>query len=176
MKTNDAAIAIIRDHHIDTTGIEWDPVNGTTVALVERMEGDVLHAYPDPASGGDPWTIGYGHTGPEVVPGLVIDQAQAEALLRADLSRFEQAVDDALDENAVTGDNQFGAMVSLAFNIGAGAFATSHVLSYHNAGNYTAAADSFLLWDHAAGHYVEALYRRRQAERSLYLADLASAG
>ncbi len=38
--------------------------------LIERNEGLRLDAYPDPATGGDPWTIGYGDTGPDVVPGI----------------------------------------------------------------------------------------------------------
>ena len=45
--------------------------------LIKHWEGCRLTAYPDPASGADPWTIGYGHTGPEVKPGLTISQEQA---------------------------------------------------------------------------------------------------
>jgi len=51
----------------------------TGLQLLKTWEGCILTAYPDPASGGDPWTIGYGHTGPEVSPGLTISQAQARA-------------------------------------------------------------------------------------------------
>ncbi len=47
--------------------------------LLKKWEGCRLNAYPDPASGGAPWTIGYGHTGAGVVPGLTITQEQAEA-------------------------------------------------------------------------------------------------
>ena len=46
--------------------------------LIKAHEGCRLKSYPDPGSGGDPWTIGYGHTGPEVVPGLTITQEQAD--------------------------------------------------------------------------------------------------
>ena len=45
--------------------------------LTEQFEGCKLTAYPDPATGGDPWTIGYGHTGNDVYPGLTITQEQA---------------------------------------------------------------------------------------------------
>jgi hypothetical protein len=42
------------------------------LTLLRQWEGCLLSAYPDPASGGVPWTIGYGHTGPEVTAGLTI--------------------------------------------------------------------------------------------------------
>lgn len=146
-----------------------DPVNQATVDLIKRNEGCVLHAYPDPATHGEPYTIGYGHTGQDVYPGLVIDQAQAEELLRADLARFEDGIDDLLDDAASTSDNEFGAMVSLAFNIGLGNFAKSSVLRLHNAGDKEAAANAFLLWNKAAGRVFPALERRRREERTLYL-------
>ena len=163
---NQAAVDIIRDHHVETTGLETDPVTGQTVAMIERFEGDVLHTYHDMV--GVP-TIGYGHTGPEVTEGLHIDQSQADALLHADLAKFEQGVDDLLADNAVTSDNQFGAMVSLAYNIGLGALARSRIIKFHNAGAYPHAADDFLSYCHAGGHVVAALLTRRKAERALYL-------
>ncbi len=61
--------------------------------LLKTWEGCELSAYPDPASGGAPWTIGYGHTGPDVVPGLTISQAQAEAWLKQDAAVAAGAVD-----------------------------------------------------------------------------------
>ena len=67
--------------------------------LIQSWEGCRLQAYPDPASGGAPWTIGYGHTGPEVKPGLVISQEQADAWFKSDVARFESAVDRCLLPN-----------------------------------------------------------------------------
>ena len=49
--------------------------------LIKKFEGLRLAAYPDPATGGEPWTIGYGHTGPEVHRGLTWTHDQAEAAL-----------------------------------------------------------------------------------------------
>ena len=146
-----------------------DPVNQATIDLIKRNEGCVLDAYPDPATGGDPWTIGVGHTGPDVAEGLSITQERAEELLRQDLGRFEDGVDDLLAESAATSDNQYGAMVSLAFNIGLGNFRTSSVLREHNAGNNQAAADAFRMWNKAAGKVMAGLTRRREEERTLYL-------
>ena len=61
--------------------------------LLKTWEGCRLSAYPDPASGGGPWTIGYGHTGPDVVPGLTITQQQADALLQKDVAHAASAVE-----------------------------------------------------------------------------------
>lgn len=146
-----------------------DPVNQATIDLIKRNEGCILHAYPDPATNAEPYTIGYGHTGPDVHLGLVITQEQAEDLLKQDLNKFEDGVDDLLAENASTSDNQFGAMVSLAYNIGLGNFQHSSVLRYHNSGATQKAADSFLLWNKATGKVMRGLTRRRQEERQLYL-------
>lgn len=143
------------------------------VPLIERDEGDVLHAYPDPGTGGAPWTAGYGHTGPDVTPGLVITQEQANAWLVSDLHSFETKV--AIMAEFINGepqeaeDRQFSAMVSLAYNVGIGNLHISSVLRYHNEGNYAAAADAFLLWDKAAGRVLPGLVRRRHQEREMYL-------
>lgn len=146
-----------------------DPVNTATIALIKRNEGCVLHAYADPATGGDPWTIGYGHTGPDVFPGLTISQARAEELLRQDLAKFEEGVVDLLDDDTETTDNQFGAMVSLAYNVGLGNFKKSSVLRFHNKDMKAAAANAFLLWNKAAGKVMAGLTRRRHEEGHLYL-------
>jgi lysozyme len=141
-----------------------DPVNQATIELIKRNEGCELTAYQDSVG---VWTIGYGHTGPDVSAGLRITQDQAEALLRQDLEKFQDGVDDLL--GADTSDNQFGAMVSLAFNIGLGHFKTSSVLREHNAGHTQTAADAFLLWNKAGGKELKGLTRRRAEERGLYL-------
>ena len=84
--------------------------------LTESFEGLSLVSYPDPATGGEPWTIGYGHTGPDVHPGLTITQEQAEELLMQDVKKAAAAV------NAkVTGDitqEEFDALVDFVFNVG----------------------------------------------------------
>ena len=61
------------------------------IEMIKGHEGLVLYAYPDPGTGGEPWTIGYGHT-KGVLPGMSISEAQAEAFLREDLEGFERAV------------------------------------------------------------------------------------
>ena len=145
--------------------------NAAGIALIQRWEGKRLTAYPDPATGGEPWTIGYGHTSraglPAVKRGMKITDQEATDILRVDLIKFEAAVINALKKNPT--DNQFAAMVSLCFNIGPGAFAKSSVVRKFNAGDVAGAANSFLLWNKAAGKVMAGLTRRREDERKLFL-------
>jgi lysozyme len=136
---------------------------------VKSFEGVKLRAYLCPAN---VWTIGYGSTGPHVKPGLTISLAEAEKLLRDDLSRFEVGVHRAVNGNATPAE--YGALVSLAFNIGLGAFNRSSVLRHHKAGNKPGAEASFLLWNKAGGRVLPGLTRRRNAEAALYRNDLGT--
>lgn len=133
--------------------------------LIRLFEGEVLKAYPDPATGGDPWTIGVGHTGPEVKRGMVITKEQSDAILQKDLERFEKGV---FAATGPTTQNRFDAMVSLAFNIGLGNFNSSTLLKKHKAGEYGAAAEQFRRWNKAAGRVMAGLTRRRAAEEAMY--------
>jgi lysozyme len=144
-------------------------------ALIERNEGLQLTTYYDVV--GIP-TIGYGDTGPDVVPGLTITKEEADQRLSRRLAReFEPKVMARIG-NAPTTQNQFDAMVSLAYNIGPGriehqrgigGFDGSSVAREHVAGNYAAAANDFLLWNKAGGVTLNGLTRRRAEERALYL-------
>ncbi len=136
------------------------------IDLIKQFEGVSLKAYPDPGTGGEPWTIGYGHTG-GVKKGDVITQAQAEELLSKDLIKFEAGVSNAL--TVETTQHQFDAMVSLAFNIGLGNFTKSTLLRKHNAKCWQCAAAQFGVWRNAGGKVMNGLIRRRAAERELYM-------
>ena len=132
------------------------------LALLKRFEGLELKAYRCPAG---VWTIGYGSTGPHVKPGMVITEAQADAQLQKDLDRFEDAV-----AKAAPGctQDQFDAMVCLAYNIGIGAFLGSTLLKLHKAGEYRRAAEAFGSWIYANGKALPGLQRRRANEADLY--------
>lgn len=143
-------------------------LNECGLDLLKTFEGCRLRAYPDPGTGGDPWTIGYGHTGPEVVPGLIWTQDQCDRELVYDVERFCEAVEEALTVDV--SENEFAAMVCLAFNIGASAFRKSTLLRQVNEGRMAEAADQFLRWNRAGGRVMEGLTRRRTAERALFLA------
>lgn len=141
------------------------------VALIREFEGCSLTAYPDPGTGGAPWSIGYGWTHPvdgePVKRGMTIDQATADLLLKTGLVSYEQDVSRLVRVKLTQG--QFDALVSFVYNLGAMRFSTSTLLRKLNAGDYTGAAEEFLRWV-SPGTKVEAgLRRRRQAERALFL-------
>lgn len=139
-------------------------------------EGVRLKAYPDPATGGEPWTIGVGHTSaagpPKVYKGLTITAAECDEILSRDLATFEAAVSKAV--TAPLNQNQFDALVSLAFNIGAGAFARSTLVKKLNDRDYRGAADQFAVWNKAGGRVMSGLVKRRADERALFLRSVSS--
>jgi lysozyme len=141
-------------------------INEHGIALIKQFEGLELKAYPDPGTGGDPWTIGYGHTGPEVRKGLVINQAQADAYLRADLAKFERAVSQ-LVTRPIT-DDMFSALVSFVYNLGPANLKASTLLKKLNAGDFQGASDEFPKWNKAAGKVLAGLTKRRRAEQALF--------
>lgn len=153
-------------------------VNAAAIALVKKFEGLRLKAYGDPASGGEPWTVGWGHTSaaglPKVTKSTVITAAEAETILASDLARVAEQV-----RKLVTvplNDNQFGALVSFTFNLGAENLRTSTLLRRLNAGDYKAAAAELPRWNHAAGKVMAGLTRRRAAEQELFLTPVAQPG
>ena len=141
-------------------------VNQAAMNLIKEFEGCRLTAYQDV---GGVWTIGYGHT--PAREGQVITQVEANALLSDDVQWAALRVQD--ECTGPTTPNQFGAMASLCFNIGGGAFAESSVLRYHNEGRYQSAANSFRLWDMVGDRHNYGLLRRRIAEAQLYLKEEA---
>lgn len=96
-------------------------IPNTAVDLVARWEGKRLEAYPDPATGGEPWTIGYGHTG-KVKLGDKITDSRARALLKEDLKTAAAAIQRKIGEGIVADltENQWAALLSFAFNLGTG--------------------------------------------------------
>lgn len=139
------------------------------VALIKRWESCCLLAYPDPGSGGDPWTIGWGSTGPGIQRGTRWTQAQADDRLAHDVDCFMRGVQSCLRRPAA--DNELGAMVSLAYNIGVENFRTSTLLRLFNAGDKKGAAKQFDRWNKSAGHVLRGLIARRADERAVFEAD-----
>lgn len=137
------------------------------ISLIKQFEGCMLKAYPDPATGGAPWTIGYGHTGNDVRPGMVWTQVQADSALISDLAQCERAVSRLVNVNLT--QNQFDALVSFVFNVGSGNLQSSTLLRKLNSGDYRGAAEEFPRWNKAAGKVMVGLTKRRAAERELFL-------
>lgn len=137
------------------------------IAVMHYFESCELTAYPDPGSkDGKPWTIGWGHTGPEVVKGLHWTQEQADAAFLKDLSRFESAVSSAVKVPLSQG--QFDALVCFTYNLGAGNLKSSTLLRKLNVGEYEGAALEFRKWNKNDGKVLRGLIRRRAAEIALW--------
>jgi lysozyme len=135
------------------------------LALLKNFEGCRLQAYQDQRG---VWTIGYGHTGPDVYQGLVWSQAQADQQLLLDTQARAQTPVQRLVDVAMS-QSQFDALCDLCYNIGQGNLASSTLLRLLNVGNAAGAADQFLVWDKVNGAENAGLARRRAAERALFL-------
>lgn len=142
--------------------------------IIKKHEGLRLKAYQDIVG---VWTIGYGHT-KNVSPGQTISQSQADNLLKQDVSWAEEAVNKYLGNTNLT-QNQFDALVSLVFNVGAPAIFTR---KYNNGytqgsslynkllqGNIAAAAKHFTDFSKAGGKFIKGLFNRRVSEKLLFL-------
>jgi len=149
-------------------------VNTATKKLIKEYEGLRLKAYRCSAG---VLTIGWGHTSaagePVVRPGMTITKAEAERIFDRDIEKFAVGVEKLIKREI--NDNQFGACVSLAFNIGVGAFSKSSVLRFLSKGKFDDAADAFMLWNKVKKgdkKVVErGLTRRRAAEAALFKTD-----
>lgn len=155
----------------DMLGITMDSemtISSIGIQLITSFEDLKLKAYDD---GVGVWTIGYGTTiypnSVAVKKGDSCNLDQAKSFFQHDLRRFQTAVNHVV--SVPLSQNQFDALVSLAYNIGTNAFKTSTLVEYLNALDYKAAADQFLVWNKAGGSVLKGLERRRAAERELFL-------
>lgn len=139
--------------------------------LIKEGEALRLEAYPDPRTGGEPWTIGYGHTGTvdgrKVHRGMKITEAKANELFRRDVVSFADSVR-ALVKVPLS-DQQFGALVSLAFNIGAGAVSRSKTLQFINAGEFENALSEWVGFVNPGSNVERGLARRRAKEGRMFM-------
>jgi lysozyme len=161
--------------------LPW-PIGRTALALIAIREGCHLTAYLCPAGR---YTCGWGQTGPDIHEGTTWTQEYADQRLLQTLTGLAREVREAC--TVAPNQNQLGAMVSLAYNIGMGwkgtkkpagakdGFRQSTVLRQHNAGNFDAAAGAFKLWNKAGGKVLSGLTSRRLAEAALYAQPLRGA-
>ncbi|MFY3986081.1 lysozyme [Achromobacter xylosoxidans] len=148
------------------------------VSLIEHFESCRLTAYWDPY--GKCWTIGWGHTGPDVYKGQVITQAVADALLAQDLIERENQIKKFFASVSLT-RGQFDALVSFLYNVGPGKRGVKSGLFLLINGqpstlarkllarDYEGAAKEILKWIYAGGVPLRGLERRRRAEWQLFL-------
>jgi lysozyme len=106
-------------------------------------------------------TVGYGHTGPDVVMGDTWSDVRIEEAFARDLQRFEDAINNSVQKPLT--QNQFDALVSFAYNVGVRAFESSTMLRYISAGEMGAAALEFNRW-----HIPPEITSRRNAEREQF--------
>lgn len=154
--------------------------NAEGLAIIKEFEGCKLISYQD---GNGIWTIGWGHTGPDIMDGVTCTQEQADAWLEDDVGVATSIIADAI--TADLNENQFSACVSLCFNIGPGhkdvrdgfvtqrSGAPSTILTHINSGNLGSVPADFLQWDHVAGKTSAGLLRRRLREKMLWQTPLS---
>lgn len=135
------------------------------IGMIKTFEGLRLRAYKCTAG---KWTIGYGHTA-GVKEGDIITQAQADMFLRNDLAWSEDCVNNSVKVELK--QPMYDALVSLVFNIGAGAFEKSTILRKLNEKNYIGAADEFGRWVHSGGKVVNGLIERRKKEKDMFISE-----
>lgn len=172
------SIAIL-DHALDQLGVPIDDAgelkpSDAAFALIKSFEGlhkvrpdGRIEAYPDPGSGGDPWTIGYGSTGADIKRGTVWTRQEVDARFDSDLIAFANGVAKLVDGGA-TSQNEYDSLISFAYNVGLGALGSSTLLKKHKAGDKAGAAREFAKWINAGGRPMKGLIRRREAESKLY--------
>ena len=140
------------------------PVGTAGLALIKKYEGCRLKAYK-PVPSEKYWTIGWGHYGPDVKEGQVITQPEADRLLAADCQRFADAVDNpaCCPLTAQLNANQRDALISFAFNCGAGCLKT-----LCRGRTLPQIRDAMALYNKAGGKVLPGLERRRKAEQALF--------
>ena len=121
-------------------------------------------AYPDPATGGDPWTIGYGSTGSDIRQHTVWTKEQAEDALQAHVRYFVSGLVKLSPRLLSASPRRIAAVISWAYNLGLGNYRISTFKRRIDASDWSGAAEECLKWNKAAGRVIPGLTRRRQAE------------
>lgn len=143
-------------------------LNKAGADLIKEFEGCKLKSYQCSALR---WTIGYGNTffedGTPVVAGNAITQQKAEQLFELIANDFSAKV--AKLVNSKVSENQFGSLVSFAYNCGVLNLQKSTLLKKVNANpNDQSIRAEFMKWNKAGGKVLAGLTRRREAEANLY--------
>jgi len=142
-------------------------VPGAAAKFIEPFEGFSALPYPDPVSGGEPFTIGYGsttdfHGNPVTLGTPPVSPALASLMLMRDLQQALLTIANAV-KVPLTSD-EWVALASFVYNVGSGNFASSTLLKLLNSGQYSAAAEQFQRWDLHNGQVISGLLKRREAE------------
>jgi len=156
-----------KDQNYAALSVEIPKANHAGRCLIGRSEGLCLTAYPDD---GGTWTIGWGTThinGKPVTERMRITKEQAVAYFNQDIAKFEYAVWSSIKVPLT--NNQFSALVSLAYNIGIKAFKSSTLVKKLNAEDYKGAVNEFSRWIYVSKVKSNGLAARREKEKALFL-------
>lgn len=145
------------------------------ITLIKQFEGCQLTAYPDPASGGDPWTIGYGTTrysgGVPVKQGDKINAIEADMLLRLEIDHIAGKLRTAIPHWNEMADHQKCALISFAYNLGTGFYGTAGfetISKRLQEKDWAGVPDAMLLYRNPGTNVEAGLKRRRIAEGDLW--------
>jgi GH24 family phage-related lysozyme (muramidase) len=133
----------------------------------KRLPDGGCTAYPDPGTRGDPWTIGWGCTGPEVVPGTVWTLDQAQAALDKHLLFFASGSTKMSPSLLSEPPRRLAAVISFTYNVGLGNYRVSTFKKRIDAKDWAGAQEEICKWNKAAGRVLPGLTRRRKAEAQL---------
>lgn len=129
-----------------------------------RLPDGGCKAYPDPATGGHPYTIGWGSTGPDVKPDTVWTEKQAADSLKSHVMYFMKGVVVLSPSLLKAEPRRIAAIISFCYNCGLGNYRISILRKRVNDEDWEGAAKEILKWDKAAGRKMRGLTRRRMAE------------
>jgi lysozyme len=138
--------------------------------LIKKFEGLRTKAYQCPAG---KWTIGYGHTGPEVHKDVTCTAEEADRMLQDDINKASNCLRAGVD--VPLNPNQWAALISFIFNVGSEAFYSSTLRQELNRGNYIAVPFQLRRWNKATDPQtgervvVPGLMKRRIAEAEVWL-------
>ncbi|WWO60220.1 endolysin [Xanthomonas phage SB1] len=139
------------------------------ITHIALSEGKHRTAYPDPGTNGAPWTICYGHTGPEVKPGLTVSEEQCQKWLADDLAKHEKFVQKLVKVPLKQGE--YDALVSFSFNLGPGNLQSSTLLRKLNSGDRRGSCMQYPNWKYANKRVLEGLVTRRFKEQTMCLQE-----
>jgi GH24 family phage-related lysozyme (muramidase) len=177
LQANGYAVAMRRDRPWFAT---WSQDGKQTdlaaaIALIKEFEGCHLSAYPDPLSGGEPWTIGYGTTrysgNVPVKRGDKITVIEADMLLRLEIDRIAERLRKTVPHWQAMNDDQRSALVSFAYNLGAdfvGLAGFETITRCLRDRDWAAVPAAFELYRNPGTNVEAGLLRRRRAEGKLW--------
>lgn len=148
-------------------------ISDAGVEFIKRFEGFSKVSYPDPGTGGRPYTIGYGTTrinGRSVELGMTCTEEEAFQWLANDVNDYLHQVEHAIEP--VLYQSQVDAIASFVYNVGCGNFLKSTLLKKINACDWQGASLEFLKWNRAAGKVMKGLTKRRTAESEVFMRDV----